>query len=243
MIVQPDFLDHWKTELLIDLLGDVSAPLYVIRLWAHCQNRKTQVIPSGNPKITKAICKASNHDAEKFHSAMIEAGFIEEIDGELIAHGWNDINASLIKQWSNGKKGGRPPKQNPTKTQTKPKDNPTETQSKPVQNRLDKSRLDKIRLDEIDDTEDIFPVCLSRLENDPTIENAIKAIYASNDSFATVNRFHIENALKSYPDRSTWYESIRGMAAKFAGVKMDFPNRNLENWLNGKSSIEIDATI
>jgi len=142
MIVQPDFLDHWKTQLLINLLDDQAAPLYVIRLWAHCQNRKTHAIPNGNPNVTKAICHALNHDAEKFHSAMLEAGFIEEIDGELIAHGWDDVNSTLLRNWSNGKKGGRPKK----KTQPKPKDNPSVTQTEPI--RLDKSRVDKNRVDE-----------------------------------------------------------------------------------------------
>jgi hypothetical protein len=145
MIVQPDFLDHWKTELLIDLLNDPAAPLYVIRLWAHCQNRKTQTIPSGNPNITKAICKASNHDAKKFHDAMLEAGFIEEQDGELIAHGWGDINATLLRNWNNGAKGGRPPKKNPAETQRKPSGNPAKTQPEPI--RLDKSRVDKSRVE------------------------------------------------------------------------------------------------
>jgi len=145
MIVQPDFLDHWKTRLLVDLLDDESAPLYVIRLWAHCQNRKTHVIPNGNPNITKAICKASCHGAEKFHSAMIEAGFIAIKNGELVAHDWNSINSTLVRNWANGKLGGRPRKENPTVTQPEPKDNPQVTQPKP--RREEKSRVEKNRVD------------------------------------------------------------------------------------------------
>lgn len=141
MIVQPDFLDHWKTQLLIDILDDELAPMYVIRLWAHCQNRKTQTIPNGNPSVTKAICRAVKHDAEKFHSAMIESGFIEVLNGDLIAHDWNDVNSSLIRNWNNGRLGGRPKKKNPEETQLKPKDNPVKTPSKPI--REEKSRLDK----------------------------------------------------------------------------------------------------
>lgn len=40
MIVQPDFPEHWKTRLLVKITGDKSAPLAVIRLWAHCQHSK-----------------------------------------------------------------------------------------------------------------------------------------------------------------------------------------------------------
>jgi hypothetical protein len=127
MIVSPDFLDHWKTRMLIDALGDNCAPIYVIRLWAHCQNRKTHILPSDNPEVTKAICQAP-HDAKLFHSAMIAAGFIEVLDGKTVAHEWDSVNAYLINSWANGKKGGRPPK----KTQTKPKQNPELTQSKPI---------------------------------------------------------------------------------------------------------------
>lgn len=140
MIVQPDFLDHWKTGLLIELLDDQCAPMYVLRLWAHCQNRKTHGFPRVNPAITKAICKAP-HSAEFFENCMVEAGFIEIIDNEIVAHDWADVNASLITSWENGKKGGRPkkkPKENPRVTRAKPAGNPNET---------DKRREEKIRED------------------------------------------------------------------------------------------------
>jgi hypothetical protein len=133
MIVQPDFLEHWKTSLLIELLDDKCAPLYVIRLWGHCQNRKTHRFPRVSPSITKAICKAP-HDAEKFENAMIDSGFIRIEGGDVVAHEWDVINASLIANWENGKKGGRPPK----KTHKKPIGNPDVT--------------DKRREEKIDDT-------------------------------------------------------------------------------------------
>lgn len=152
MIVSPDFLDHWKTRMLIDALGDNCAPIYVIRLWAHCQNRKTHILPSDNPEVTKAICQAP-HDAKLFHSAMIAAGFIEVLDGKTVAHEWDSVNAYLINSWANGKKGGRPPK----KTQTKPKQNPELTQSKPI-------REEKIRetsSDVHDDDDDLYSIIKS----------------------------------------------------------------------------------
>jgi hypothetical protein len=41
VIVDPDFLDHWRTRMLVDALGgDECAPMYVIRVWAHCQQRR-----------------------------------------------------------------------------------------------------------------------------------------------------------------------------------------------------------
>jgi len=139
MIVQSDFLDHWKTQMLIDLLDDPCAPIYVIRLWAHCQNRKTHRFPRVNPSVTKAICHAKC-DPQLFHDSMIIAGFIRVEGDVMIAHDWDDVNSSLIANWENGKKGGRPSKKNPSKThgltQTKPTHNPSIT---------DKRREEKIR--------------------------------------------------------------------------------------------------
>ncbi len=146
MIIQPDFLDHWKTNLLVDLLADPCAPLYVIRLWAHCQNRKTHGIPTGNPAAIKAICRATNHTPEALLSALIESGFIEKQGEELIAHGWSETNSYLINSWENGKLGRRPKKQtqpkptaNPELTHGIPTGDPTLTQTKPISNREDKS--------------------------------------------------------------------------------------------------------
>ncbi len=155
MIVQPDFLDHWKTHMLIDLLKDELAPIYLIRLWAYCQNRKTNTFSRTNPAMLKHICQASQ-DASHFEKCMIESGFVELIDDQLVAHDWDEVNASLIASWKNGKTGGRKRKQ--SKTQQKPtgypQDNPTETHGLPSENpsaaqaeaiRLDKRREEKRR--------------------------------------------------------------------------------------------------
>ena len=113
MIVELDFLDHWKTRLLSRLLGTETAPLHVIRLWAHCQTRKTNRFTDWNPAILSAVCRW-NGDAQEFWDAMLQT-FCRCEDGCLIAHQWDEVNSSLIASWSNGGKGGRP---------KKPRDNP-----------------------------------------------------------------------------------------------------------------------
>jgi hypothetical protein len=113
MIVETDFLDHWKTRLIVRLLGTESAPLHIIRLWSHCQTRKTNRFPDWNPEILSAVCKWGG-DANAFWSAILQTfGRIE--DGCFVAHQWDEVNSSLIASWSNGGKGGRP---------KKPTDNP-----------------------------------------------------------------------------------------------------------------------
>lgn len=127
MIVQPNFLDHHKTrQLVLELGGDELAPLYVLRLWGHCQNQKKSRFPKMSAAALCAICCAKT-SAEQLWLAMQSAGFIRVKNDTVIVHEWDDYNASLIKNWENGKKGGRPRKPNgnpkrdwvnPEKTQT-----------------------------------------------------------------------------------------------------------------------------
>jgi hypothetical protein len=106
MIVEPDFLDHWKTRMLVRLLGTETAPLCVIRLWAHCQQRKTDRFTGWIPDVLASVCRWDG-DGKTLWDAMLQT-FIEK-DGEtVIVHDWAMSNASLISAWENGKKGGRP---------------------------------------------------------------------------------------------------------------------------------------
>lgn len=126
MIVDPDFVDHWKTRMLVAALGDDElAPIYVLRLWAHCQNRRMWVFDLPCVAL-KGICRFKG-DAGEFESAMTSAGFVSRNGDEITVIGWEEYNASLIAAWSNGGKGGRPRKE-PTEN---PADNPRDSQGKP----------------------------------------------------------------------------------------------------------------
>lgn len=144
MIVDPDFLDHWKTQMLIDSLDDPCAPIYVIRLWGHCQTRRGWVFDIPVAGI-KSICKYPG-DADQLNQALIECEFLHRNGKEVTVVGWDEHNSTLIANWNNGKKGGRPPKKkpmdNPEETHGLPMDNPAETREEPI-------RLDRIGLDEI----------------------------------------------------------------------------------------------
>jgi len=98
------------------LLETDSAPNYVIRLWSHCQTRKTNIFPEWSPVILSSVCRWPG-DADMFWSAMLQT-FCRIEDGHLVAHQWDEVNAGLIASWSNGGKGGRPkkPTGNPQKT-------------------------------------------------------------------------------------------------------------------------------
>ena len=125
------------------LLDTDAAPNYVIRLWSHCQTRKTNIFPEWSPAILSSVCRWPG-DADVFWSAMLQT-FCRVEDGYLIAHQWDEVNASLIAAWSNGGKGGRPKK--PTGN---PRVNP---ESNPVNPRLTHGVTD--REDREDKTEKI----------------------------------------------------------------------------------------
>lgn len=141
MIVQPDFLDHWKTKLLQRKLGD-TAPLVLLRLWGYCQIQRqwTFDLP---PEALGVLCDWEG-DPDELAAALITARFIKVDGDQVTVLNWDEHNAGIIKNWKNGKRGGRPKKpaqsDNPTETQENPRDtlgkpseNPKETQSNPRQ--------------------------------------------------------------------------------------------------------------
>lgn len=126
MIVDPDFLDHWRTQMLADLLdGDPLAPVYIIRLWSHCQNRRDTKFSPMPAAGLKAICRYQG-DADQLEAAMVEAGFIERNGDEISVPKWADYNSQLMANWENGRRGGRP-----KKTHSKPIGNPSGTHPEP----------------------------------------------------------------------------------------------------------------
>ena len=146
MIVDPDFFDHWRTRMVADMLKDQLAPVYIMRLWAHCQNRKGDVfdIPAAG---LKALCQFSGA-AQELEDALVAAEYIVRDGLTVTVTGWAEKNAALLAAWENGHKGGRPkknqnttdgqPTENPPETHGLPMANPSLTQTKPI--RVDKRR-------------------------------------------------------------------------------------------------------
>jgi hypothetical protein len=146
MIVEPGFLDHWKTRMLCDTLADPCAPLYVLRIWEHCQMRRKWVFDVLPSAALKALCRYNGH-ANQLESALVASGFVRrDEDGSLTALKWDEYNASLVANWDNGAKGGRPPKRGKI-TQSKPTENPSETHGLPMANPpgTEKRREEKMR--------------------------------------------------------------------------------------------------
>lgn len=155
MIIEPDFLDHWKTRLLMRLLETEAAPNYVIRLWSHCQTRKTNRFHEWTPDLLASVCRWPGN-SDQFWQAMMQT-FCRYQDGHLIVHQWDEVNASLIAAWGNGGKGGRPKKPtgnpwvNPDSIPVNPRANP---ESIPVNPRITHGVTDRVdREDKTEKTE------------------------------------------------------------------------------------------
>ena len=138
VIVDPDFTEHWKIRMLVGLLeGDEVAPVYVLRLWAHCQNRRQDTFDNLTPEALKALCRFPGN-ANKLDSSLVTSGFIRRNEKTIKVLNWADYNASLLAAWKNGTKGGRP---------TKPLGSKSKTQDKPTGSRVEKSREDESRVE------------------------------------------------------------------------------------------------
>jgi hypothetical protein len=148
MIVDPDFLDHWKTRLVVDLLGgDEFAPLYILRIWSHCQTRRKADEITITTAGLRALCRCTTVPAEALEAALVEAGFIEREGDSIRVVDWAARNSRLITAWKNGAKGGRgnakpKPAENAENAETaengdesEPDANPTGTQDEPNGNR------------------------------------------------------------------------------------------------------------
>jgi hypothetical protein len=143
MIVQPDFPDHWKTEILVARVGEKGVRA-LLRLWGYCQTAKCSWVPQ-DAMILAAICKFDG-DKEALRDALLESGFLVRGRGRLkhfSVHDFALVNSALFASWRNGKKGGRPrveenegretngkvlgKKKIHNKTQRKPRGNPRVT--------------------------------------------------------------------------------------------------------------------
>lgn len=151
MIVQPDFLEHWKTRQLIEITSDESAPLAVIRLWAHCQHNKRSKFPDMTPAQLASICRWGARKPA-CHVALTKAGYVDKLTPKgFAAHEWDEHNRQLTQKWEAGKNGGRPAKEEKANECT-PSDKPTDNRpitdrelDRPDQTRSDETRLEQTK--------------------------------------------------------------------------------------------------
>jgi hypothetical protein len=103
MIIEPGFLEHWKTRLLVDRLGEETAPLRLIKLWEFCQLRKAWEFPF-TAIVLKAVCGWQG-DATAFWEAMTDGDsgwLVPAEEGRWEVRGFRDLNGKLCHNWRVG---------------------------------------------------------------------------------------------------------------------------------------------
>ena len=110
MIIQSDFLHHWKTRALANQIGMEAALTALIALWSHCERRRAWEFRL-TPLILAGICHFRG-TPEELMTPMVELGFLDpssEESGEAgwyEVHDWSRVNASLIVKWWAAKGSG-----------------------------------------------------------------------------------------------------------------------------------------
>lgn len=167
MIVQPDFVEHWKSRQLVNLTGDESALLAVLRLWTHCQHSKRSEFPHMTPAQLASVCHWGSRKPA-CHVALVKAGFVDRLSPRgFAAHQWSEHNAQLIQKWNAGAKGGRPAKDesgSESGERVEPTDNRPITGTEP--DRPDKTRQDQIEKNDRADSAQRLPAVAGRKEDD-----------------------------------------------------------------------------
>lgn len=142
MIVQPDFLDHWKTNALAARIGRLEAITALLALWSHCQQRRCWEFTL-TPLMLAGICRYPSDNPRVLMDTLLELNLLEKgSENTYIVHDWAETNAALVHNWQAGKTGGRPRKQPQDKPTENPRVNPGETQGEPEGEPI---REDKIR--------------------------------------------------------------------------------------------------
>lgn len=103
MIVQANFLNHWKTKALGNAIGEIAAIRALLFLWAHCQERRAWEFEL-NPAKLAGICDFHGDEAAVAHfwTSMQRIGWLD-VTAELgwfQVHQWGEVNISLIAKWA-----------------------------------------------------------------------------------------------------------------------------------------------
>ena len=130
MIVQPDFLDHWKVSALAGRIGRLEAITALLALWAHCQQRRLWRFEFTDLMLA-GICRFTG-DATLLKNTLLELRLIDSHpEGGYEVHEWAEVNASLVHNWEAGSRGGRPKKEPLGNPRVNPAVMPRETLGKP----------------------------------------------------------------------------------------------------------------
>ena len=99
MIVQSDFLTHWKTKALANRIGMEAALTALLALWTHCERRRAWEFQL-TPLMLAGICDFKGEATELFDT-MLAVNLIDRCADPawFQVHEWGKVNAALVCKW------------------------------------------------------------------------------------------------------------------------------------------------
>lgn len=103
MVIHPDFINHWKTRLLIARIGREAALVALLALWAYCERKRAWELRL-SPLELAGMCDYQGEPVE-FFNWLIEFRFLDRtIDPSWFrVHDWENVNSGLVSKWKASK--------------------------------------------------------------------------------------------------------------------------------------------
>ena len=119
MKLDPGFINHWKTQHLIDELGG-DGLVALLRLWGQAQIKREW---RGLSLTPKRLAMETKWKANENHLFQVltnpDAPWLDQNeDGTFDIHGFEEHQKQVIHLWSQSNKGGRPKKDSAPLTNT-----------------------------------------------------------------------------------------------------------------------------
>ena len=130
MKLDPGFINHWKTQHLLDELGG-NGLVALLRLWGQAQIKREW---KGLRLTPKRLAMETKWKADENHLFSVltnpDAPWLDKNeDGTYDIHGFEEHQKQVIHLWKQGEKGGRPKKDEKPKSNSKDIDTSSYTSS------------------------------------------------------------------------------------------------------------------
>ena len=117
MNVELELLTHPKYRRLRKAVGP-EAVEYLLRLWGHCgTNKRGERWPGADAFYVECVCDWQG-TAGSLYTALLEARFIDVVNGCVVVHDWEDQNSFTVANWARNPNGRGGKKRVPTTVKT-----------------------------------------------------------------------------------------------------------------------------
>jgi len=198
MKIDPGFLNHWKTEHLMELCGPAGV-VALLRLWGAAQIKREWRGLHLSPRRLQMETKWKG-DADVLWDALTDPDapwLDQDEDGTWSLHGFAEHQKQVIHLWKAGGKGGRPKKEN-TNSNSTYSSSSSYPISEPIENHMvSKPKKQAKKEWTPDETQCRLNAIFHRRDTTEWSEKEKKAFRAANidvDDLAVVERYYATDA-------------------------------------------------